>query len=403
MAAGRPGEDGLLHRVRLPQLARPAAAALACLVLSTLPVGAALAESGAAVNVVTPIRTPVSNDRLVLSHYGMSVFIWNNPSTTGRDLQALQAADFGWQKTLFKWRDMNPDIGVYDFNEADRVVSASNQAHIKIIARIDFQPWWSRSDQTYANARPDNLQWYADFVRIFADRYRTGSPYGHVDAIEIWNEPNLRSEWGGTISQQTAADYVQMLSLSYAAIKSVDPNIMVVTAGLSPTGDYDGSAAPDDQFLQWMYNDGLSGHYDILGLNANAQVADPTAAPGSVPGFPDGSFYFRRVEQMRAIEEHNGDVNPVWLVEYGWTSDTVHPDRSWYAVSEEQKGADILAAMRYARANWPWMGVMTLWGMPDPAWTPDREEYWWMVSNPDGTDRPALDDLITAAQNNTLP
>jgi polysaccharide biosynthesis protein PslG len=373
------------------------------LIVSTSLVGVALADAGAAANVVTPIRTPVSNDRLVLSHYGMSLFIWNSPSTTSRDLQTLQAADFGWQKTLFKWREMNPDIGVYDFNEADRVVAASNQAHIKIIARIDFQPWWSRSDQTYANARPDNLQWYADFVKIFADRYKTGSPYGHVDAIEIWNEPNLRSEWGGTISQQTAAEYVQMLSLSYAAIKSVDPNIMVVTAGLSPTGDYDASAAPDDQFLQWMYNDGLSGNYDILGLNANAQVADPTAAPGSVPGFADGSFYFRRVEQMRAIEERNGDVNPVWLVEYGWTSDAVHADRSWYAVTEDRKGANILAAMRYARENWPWLGVMTLWGMPDPSWTPDREEYWWMVSNPDGTDRPALDDLISAAQSNTLP
>jgi hypothetical protein len=364
---------------------------------------AALADPDTNANVTVLERSPVSTDRLAISHYGMSIFIWNNPSTTVRDLQALQAADFGWQKTLFKWREMNPDIGVYNFNESDRVVSASNQAHIKIIARIDFQPWWSRSDQTYANARPDNLQWYADFVKIFAERYKTGSPYGHVDAIEIWNEPNLATAWGGTISQQSAAEYVQMLSLSYAAIKSVDSNIMVVTAGLSPTGAYDGTVAPDDQFLQWMYNTGLSGHYDILGLNANAQVADPTAAPGSVPGFADGSFYFRRVEQLRAIEESNGDLSPVWLMEYGWTSDPVHADRSWYAVNEAQKSANILAAMRYARANWPWLGVMTLWGMPDPYWTPDREEYWWMVSNPDGTARPALNDLIAAAHLNTLP
>ncbi|MBV9581798.1 MAG: hypothetical protein JO057_24725 [Chloroflexi bacterium] len=378
-------------------------AVLGSLILTASVASFALADSSTNANVAPPARTPVSADRLAVSHYGMSVFIWNNPSTTARDLQALQAADFGWQKSIFKWREMNPDIGVYNFNEADRVVSASMQAHIKTIARIDFQPWWSRSDQTYANARPDNLQWYADFVKIFADRYKTGSPYGHVDAIEIWNEPNLRSEWGGTISQQSAADYVQMLSLSYAAIKSVDPSIMVVSAGLSPTGDYDGTAAPDDQFLQWMYDAGMSGHYDILGLNANAQVADPTAAPGSVPGFADDSFYFRRVEQQRAVEERNGDTNPVWLMEYGWTSDTVHPDRAWYAVSEQDKGTNILAAMRYARANWPWLGVMTLWGMPDPSWTQDREEYWWMVSNPDGSDRPALADLITAAELNTLP
>jgi hypothetical protein len=105
-------------------------------------------------------------------------------------------------------------------------------------------------------------------------------------------------------------------------------------------------------------------------------------------GFADGSFYFRRVEQLRAIEEANGDFNPVWLMEYGWTSDPVHSDRSWYAVGEAQKSTNILAAMRYARANWQWLGVMTLWGMPDPNWTPDRGEDWWMVSNPDGTARP---------------
>jgi hypothetical protein len=369
---------------------------------STLLTGTAAADS-VAVNVAGPLRTPVPEDQLARSSYGMSIFIWNNPGTTSRDLTALRAADFGWQRTLFKWREMNPDAGVYNFNESDRVVSASNQAGVRIIARVDFQPWWTRSDQTYANARPDNPQWYADFLRVFADRYKTGSPFGHVDAIEVWNEPNLRSEWGGTISQQSAAEYVQMLRLSYAAIKAADPSIQVITAGLSPTGSYDGSAAPDDMYLQWLYDAGMYGNYDVLGLNANAQVADPTAAPGSVAGFTDGSFYFRRIEQMRAIEQRNGSASPVWLMEFGWTSDSVHPDRAWYAISEDQKGANILAAIQYARANWPWLGVMTLWGMPDPTWTPDREEYWWMVSNPDGTDRPALSALIAAAQLRALP
>ena len=381
----------------------PLQAVIAALLLSASVLNTAYAEPIAAANVAIPARTPVSSNRLATSNYGMNIFIWNNPNTTARDLSTLQAADFGWQKTLFKWRDMNPDPGAYNFNESDRVVSASNQAHIKIIARIDFQPWWSRSDQTYVNARPDNPQWYADFVRVFADRYKTGSVFGHVDAIEVWNEPNLQREWGDTISPQSAADYVRLLQLTYATVKAVDPSIQVITAGLSPTGVSDGTAAPDDQYLQWMYNAGLSGNYDVLGLNANAQVADPTAAPGSVDGFADGSFYFRRVEQMRAIEEQNGDTRPVWLMEFGWTSDPIHPDRAWYAVSEVQKSASIQAAMQYARTNWPWMGVMTLWGMPDPTWTPDREEYWWMVTNPDGTDRPAIVDLIGAAQANLLP
>jgi hypothetical protein len=152
-----------------------------------------------------------------------------------------------------------------------------------------------------------------------------------------------------------------------------------------------------------MFDAGLSGNYDILGLHGNAQAPDPTADPGSDPTFPDGSFYFRRVEQLRAIQESNGEYNPVWLLEFGWTSDPIHSDRAWYAVSEDQKAANILGAMQYARANWPWMGLMTLWDMPDPTWGPDREEYWWGIANADGSPRPALDALIQAAQDGTLP
>jgi polysaccharide biosynthesis protein PslG len=348
-------------------------------------------------------KVPLPADRLAASNYGMNVFVWGNPDTTARDLQTLTYAGFGWQKSLFKWREMNPFPGNYNFNESDRVVRASNVNNLRVVARIDFQPYWARDDQTYVNARPDNFQWYADFVRVFADRYKAGSPYGHVDAIEIWNEPNLKREWGESPSPQSAANYVQMLKLSYQAIKSVDPSIQVVTAGLSPTGVYDSESAPDDQFLQWMFDAGLSGNYDILGLHGNSQAPDPTADPGSDPTFPDGSFYFRRVEQLRAIQESNGDYNPVWLLEFGWTSDPIHADRAWYAVSEDQKAANILSAMQYARANWPWMGLMTLWDMPDPTWGPDREEYWWGVSNGDGTSRPALDMLIQAAQTGTLP
>jgi polysaccharide biosynthesis protein PslG len=241
-------------------------------------------------------------------------------------------------------------------------------------------------------------------VAAFANRYKTGSPFGHVSAIEVWNEPNLQREWGSPISPDSAADYVTLLKAAYPAIKSADPSMLVVTAGLSPTNIGDGTAQPDDLYLQWMFDAGLSGNYDVLGVQGNAQAPDPMAEPGTLDGFADASFYFRRVEQLRAIQEANGDTDkPVWLLEFGWTSDHVHPQYAWYAVSEEQKASNILGAFQYARANWPWMGVMTVWSMPDPAWGPDREEYWWAVANPDGTPRPALDRLMDAAQTGTLP
>ena len=98
-------------------------------------------------------------------------------------------------------------------------------------------------------------------------------------------------------------------------------------------------------------------------------------------------FTFRRVEDLRAVMVKNGDASKqVWLLEFGWTSDQVHPAYSWHAVSEEQKAAYIVEAYRWALDHWrPWIGVMTLWNLPAPDWRPEREEYWWSIANPDGT------------------
>ena len=94
----------------------------------------------------------------------------------------------------------------------------------------------------------------------------------------------------------------------------------------------------------------------------------------------------------------NGDADKrVWLLEFGWTSDSIHPNYSWFAVSEEKKAANILTAFQYARDHWqPWIGVMTLWTVPDPTWTPEREEYWWAITNSDGSARPAYVNLLKA-------
>lgn len=358
----------------------------------------------AAAPALRALRAPLPSDVIARSKYGMSVFVWNNPATTQRDLDTLRTAGVGWQKTLFQWREIEGK-GKYQFDwrESDRIVEASNKAGVKVLARIDFSPAWTRQKGEWRNARPDTFQDFADFLRVFADRYKAGSAHGRVDAIEIWNEPNLEREWGEPISQQSAANYVQMLKLAYQTVKRVDPSILIVTAGLSPTGWDDATARPDDRYLQWMFDAGMKGYYDVLGVHGNGQAPDPVAEPGSLEGFADASFYFRRVEQLRAIQERNGDSRPMWMLEFGWTSDTVNPRYSWFAVTEEKKAENLITAINYARANWPWMDVMTIWTLPDPTWGEDREEYWWALANRDGTPRPALDRLIDAAQGGQLP
>jgi polysaccharide biosynthesis protein PslG len=355
--------------------------------------GAALTNPSGKINSPpTPVPSP---------DYGLSMFLWEQPTTTERDLKIASGANFHWQKTLFQWRAIEGKAkGVYDWSEADRIVKASAQHGVKIIARIDFQPAWARKDGAN-NGPPDDYQDYADFVAAFASRYRPGSPVGAVDAIEIWNEVNLNREWGmRPINRQQAADYVRLLTLAYNAAHAAQPNVIIITAGLSPTGVKTDAAWDDAEYLQWLFDAGLKGgvNYDVLGAHGNTQAPEVEAAFNSLPAFGHPSFYFRRVEQLRDVQVRAGDANrQIWLLEFGWTADKIHPNYAWFAVSEDKKAENILKAFQYARKNWaPWIGVMTVWTLSDPTWTPEREEYWWAIANPDGTARAALIALRTA-------
>jgi hypothetical protein len=339
--------------------------------------------------------------------YGMNVFVWANPSTTDRDLQKLQGAGFTWQKSLFKWRDIEPVRGQFNFSESDRVIRASAAAGVKVIARLDFQPLWA---SPVHNGPPANYDDFGRFVSALVSRYRSDSPIGTLNAIEIWNEPNLSREWGGApIDEAQAGDYVRLLKTGYEAAKAADPNVVVITGGLSPTGWSDNTARPDDQYLQWMYDHGAKPYFDVLGAHGPGFKAPPDVSPEEAASSPvyggHRSFTFRRVEDLRQIMVDNGDgAKQIWLLEFGWTTDLVNPAYAWHRVTPEQHGEYLVAAYRWAHENWsPWIGVMALWTLPDPAWGPDREELWWAVTNPDGTDRPALTRLRAARQSGELP
>jgi len=369
---------------------------------------------------VTPSPTPVAQPaatpvppaatgiyRAKSPEYGMNIFLWGNPATTSRDLDKLLSAGFGWQKTLFQWRLIEgAGKGIFDWSEADRVVKASTDAGVKIIARVDFQPSWARADHAN-NGPPDNFQDYADFIYALVNRYKTGSPFGRIHAVEIWNEPNLAREWGD--QKPDASQYVALLKAAYLAAKRADPNVTVITAGLTPTETWNDDATPDDVFLQQMYDAGAANYFDVLGAHGAGYKAPPQMSPDQVAADPyyggHRFFCFRRIEDLRNVMVKNGDSSKqIWLLEFGWTSDSVHPAYAWHAVSEDQKAQYIVDAYKWAQTNWsPWIGVMTLWNLPDPSWTNDREEYWWSIANADGSDRPAYTRLRDARMSGYLP
>ena len=334
-----------------------------------------------------PEPTPTAWPRVRLNspEYGVQAFLWWKPEITRRDLTLIQEMGFTWVKQQFAWRDIEGVAkGQFDWYRADDVVRRANNRKLKLIARLDRQPFWSQPPdaEPLVNAPPAHLQDFADFCFAIADRYR-----GKIAAYQVWNEPNLAREWGNQKPDPKA--YVELLKACYTAIKRADPSALVISAAPAPTGTWTDAVMPDDMFIEQMYQAGAAPYFDLLGVHAPGFKAPPEAAPDEVAASPDLGgqrfFCFRRVEDLRAIMVKYGDADKqVAVLEMGWTTDLLHPEYAWHAVDEQTQADYLVRAFQFAKRNWsPWISIMTVIAFADPFWTQDDEQYWWTVVYPD--------------------
>jgi hypothetical protein len=338
--------------------------------------------------------------RVASPGYGFEAYLWWKEEIATRDLGLIRQAGFNWVKQTFAWRDIELEKGRYDWSRADRVVFLATEVFThNLIVRLDREPWWDRSeyplDQGIAAGPPRDLGNFFDFCGVIAKRYK-----GKIAAYQVWNEPNLAREWGGQTPDP--AQYVAMLKGCYEAIKQADPAALVISAGLSPTGNGPPAAMPDEQYLKAMYAAGAGAYFDLLGVHAPGFRASPEANPSLVAAVPELGgqrfFAFRHVEDLRAIMVANGDTHKqVAILEFGWTTDPVNASYAWFAVDETTKARYMVRAYAWARNHWrPWIGPMIALSIPQFDWTPQNEQYWWAVVDPvypQTRARPAFDAL----------
>ncbi|MBK7915855.1 MAG: family 14 glycosylhydrolase [Chloroflexi bacterium] len=325
--------------------------------------------------------------------YGIHISQWWQLDALDRDLKLAQDMGFGWIKQSFSWRDIEGyGKNQFDWFRPDVIVDSVENAGLKLIVRIDRQPLWSvRSlpdEKITPNQPPVDYQDFADFCGVLATRYK-----GRIAAYQVWNEPNLSREWGNESPDPAA--YTELLRVCYQAIKAADPEAIVISAGLAPTGTQPPAAMPDTDFLQGMYNAGASNYFDVLGLHAPGFKAPPELSADEVAAsyeYGQGRWFaFRHVEDMRAIMVANGDgAKQVAIMEMGWIlNQDLHPDYTWHGVTEAEQADYLVRAYQYAQENWqPWIGLMTTIYMADATWTAEaNEQWWWSIVLPDGTPR----------------
>ncbi len=146
-----------------------------------------------------------------------------------------------------------------------------------------------------------------------------------TDAIELWNEPNIASEWPD--GQIDAGRYVQLLAASYNAIKSTNPNTMVISGAPAPTGFFGGCSGfgcDDNAYLAAMAAAGAANYMDCVGVHYNEGVVPPTWTSGDPRG--NSGYYTRYFRPMMDVYSGAfGGRKPLCFTEMGYLSGEGYP------------------------------------------------------------------------------
>ena len=282
-----------------------------------------------------------------------------------RELGAASMVQF------FPWPYYEAQPGRFNWGNADRIISHANRQGLRVIARLGLVPEWARPSPadkpTTLNYLPDeSFDDFARYAAAFARRYRDS-----VEAVIVWNEPNLSFEWG--YRPVDPAAYVRLLRAAYRKIKAAAPDMLVLAGALAPTLESPDSAAGLNEldYLTAMYQHGARDNFDALAIHTYGFHDAPAAEPGPQ------SLNFRRAELLREIMVAHGDADRrVYVTETGWND---HPRWSG-AVRPSQRAAYTIQAFEYVAANWPWLESLCVWSLRFPADLLSHPDYFTLLS-----------------------
>jgi hypothetical protein len=212
------------------------------------------------------------------------------------------------------------------------------EAHgIKMIFVVTQAPCWAAPNATCPGGvtspavAPVHDQDYANFA------LKVAQAFPDALGIEVWNEPNLGTNWGGAAD---AASYAGLLTATY---QTINHTTTVTTGGLANyahgVGAQDaGGNVTYSTFLDTLYAQ-AAGNFDAI--NYHAYAKNPAM---SVPvvndddnnciGNPDPTCVMTQVtNRILAVRAAHSGTQPLWLTETGGT--TVHDN-----TGDRANGAD---------------------------------------------------------------
>ncbi len=277
-------------------------------------------------------------------------------------------------------------------NPASSDLCGANRLPYNVLLRLNK----TDANATVQNVADDTWQW----AHWMEPPTQPASQPRCVDAFEIGNEPNLSGpgQYNGPVNPKLYAD---QLCAAYDAVKRTDPNFIVVSAGLAPTGGLPDQTQAMDAltFLRQMLEEiranpisggSAGGCFDVLAYH-NYGFRTGYATDPRDPACP-ADMCFRGVEDVWAVMQSYGAYKRIWSTETGWMRDFVAGgcgSASWaplfagFPVSNQAQATNLVGAFQYARANWPWLGGIFVFNLdfntPLRSTNPCHDEQSWFA------------------------
>jgi polysaccharide biosynthesis protein PslG len=305
-------------------------------------------------------------------------------ASLAQDFDAIGSSGARWIRMDINW-DLIQRGGAASYNWApfDRVVSAAQARGLNVLATILYTPPWARPAGTGASTPPTRLSDYVAFAKTAVARY---APAG-VHTYEIWNEPNNTRFWA---PRPDAGRYTEMLTGASAAIRSVDAQAFIVTAGTSPALDEGGNIAPVT-FLKQIYAHGGKGAFDAVGHH-------PYCTPGSPGESQSWNPWYQMIgaaTSLRTVMAANGDAGKqIWATEFG--APTGGPSGSFIP---EATQAELLTRAYQLFGSYRWAGPLFWYAARDLGTDKSTREDFYGLLRHDFSPKPAFDayKALTAA------
>ena len=279
-----------------------------------------------------PADVPEISGPFPADEFGYGIQIHGN-ATVGNPADTMAAVHdqlgMNWVKAQVQWWLVEPDQATDQWFFYDAVIDEAHNKGLRLMLSVVGAPEWTRAAGG-ENGPPDDYNEYARFLGELIDRHP-----GKIDAIEVWNEQNLDREWTSA-NGISPEDYVRFLQVAYDTIKAKDPNIIVISGALSPTGTGDWVKWADDfEYMDRALAAGMLNYADCVGAHHNGYNIAPniafdaagTTAEAATASFrgpfdnPHHSWSFFTTLDTYAQKVQAVDPNKkLCVTEFGWAS-----------------------------------------------------------------------------------